>query len=197
VLALGLVLRVVPRPVRLALLLVVALLSSGALKRDALEDWRGAIAVARPLVESPDTPVLVRSGLPQARPEKFLVEPEPAGLILAPLALYRMPGTPRLLPHDLDEDYLRRVIVPEIESHSRILLVAHDFDVEHRRRTPLDHGSTTICRCTGRDGSYGYAVWSWSSMICVAKVNSADQPSDLCRQIRLDAFEVSLWVHSK
>jgi uncharacterized membrane protein len=137
VLAIAAVLRVLRRPRRVLVLVAIALIAFAGMNRRALEDWRQATELARPLVQSPDTPVLVRTGLPQARLRKFLEEPEAREFVLAPLALYGMPGAPRPLPHDLDEEYLRRVIIPDIEAQPRILLVAHDYDFQDRRRLPL------------------------------------------------------------
>ena len=137
VLAIAGVLRVLSRPRRVLVLVAIALIAFAGMNRPALEDWRQATELARPLVQSSDTPVLVRTGLPQARVRKFLEEPEARAFVLAPLALYGMPGAVRPLPHDLDEDYLRRVIVPDIEARPRIILLAHDYDFQDRRRLPL------------------------------------------------------------
>ena len=155
VLATAAALRAIRRPLRLAVLVALALLAFSQADRPALEDWRRATALARPFVNAADTPVLIRSGLPQARLRKWLEDPEAAQVVLAPLAFYPMPGAPKALPYELDDEYLRGVILPAVGIHARIIIVSHDFDFERMRRLPLKawfdsnlpaHRSTQVAR---------------------------------------------------
>ena len=125
------------QPVRVALVLCVVAIGLLSIAAGPLEDWRAAVDVARPLVVSDETPVLVRSGLPQALLTDWLEDPERAENVLAPLSFYRIRGRVLALPYDLNAAYIERRIVPAIVHADRFVVLAHDVSIRDGKRIGL------------------------------------------------------------
>jgi mannosyltransferase len=94
------------------------------------EDWRAAAEAERLLVESPDTPVLLFSGLIEADQPDWLEDPERASYLSAPAAGYPLDGRVLALPFSVNprtEPYLQR-IVAEMGQQQRFVLLTRSTD---------------------------------------------------------------------
>lgn len=91
------------------------------------QDWRSAATAVRSLVGSPDTPVLVRSGLIESRQQAWLEGGDTARYLVAPFAFYPVGGTPVPLPWSVDGNtraYLED-LATHLEQHDRFVLVTN------------------------------------------------------------------------
>jgi 4-amino-4-deoxy-L-arabinose transferase-like glycosyltransferase len=134
--ALGAVLALLS-PWRRFTVLLIAVVPALLRPAGPLEDWRHTIADARAFIGSSDTPVLSRSGLPQAGMLERLSDPEHAAFVLAPFSFYPSPGRLSPLPYDLDPAavaYMERVAVPEILAANQAVLIVHDYHFGGRGR---------------------------------------------------------------
>jgi len=98
------------------------------------QDWRAAAAAVRSLVASPDTPVLVQSGLIESRQQAWLEGGDTASYLVAPFAFYPVRGTPLPLPRSVDDNaraYLES-LARRLERHERFVLVTNGSPVEFR-----------------------------------------------------------------
>jgi hypothetical protein len=98
------------------------------MQREKYDDWRRATASARLETEGSSTPVLVRSGLIESTQMDWVLEPEKASYLLAPLAFYPVGGSAFALPYD-DSDPVARQYVDQLAQRvlndsNRFILIA-------------------------------------------------------------------------
>lgn len=111
--------------------MVIVSLILGASQRQYTDDWRGAVEYANGLVADASTPVLIRSGLVQASRIDWLTDAHRTPLLLAPVEVYPVGGTPVALPYGLsaaERRYLEEEVVPIAESESRFAVVSWSID---------------------------------------------------------------------
>jgi hypothetical protein len=116
-------------------ILVVATMSANT---QSIENWREGAARVRSLGLSDDTPVLVRTGIPEAR-EWYRI-PERSAYLLTPMAFYAVPGRLIPLPYKLDAPaiaYLESDVVPKLRNSKRVVVFAHDYEFSERVRLPF------------------------------------------------------------
>ena len=112
------------------------------------QDWRSAAAAVRSLVASPDTPVLVRSGLIESRQQAFLERPDTASYLVAPFAFYPVGPAPVPLPWSVNGStgpYLES-LATRLEPYQRFVLVTNGPPASFRDwldRRLAPHGVTS------------------------------------------------------
>jgi uncharacterized membrane protein len=91
------------------------------------QDWRSAAGAVRSLVRTPDTPVLLRSGLIESRQAAWLEHQDTASYLVAPLIFYPVGGTLLPLPWSVDgnsREYLEKLAI-RLEQQDRFVLVTN------------------------------------------------------------------------
>ncbi len=117
---------------RIALVAAMAALWITTFAEQRTDDWRSAATAVRSLTESPntpDTPVLLRSGFIESRQQRLLETAETAEYLVAPFAFYPVPGTLVPLPWsagDTTDAYLED-LVRRLNHHRRLVLVTNGF----------------------------------------------------------------------
>jgi len=123
---------------RFSLVACLALVAALSFNTGSFENWREGAARVRSLDLSPDTPVLVRTGIPEGR--EWYQQPERLPYLLTPMSFYTGPGTLIPLPYKLDAaavNYLEHEVVPSLRAALRVVIFAHDYEFSESVRLPF------------------------------------------------------------
>ena len=120
---------------RFSLMACFALVAVLSFDAASVENWREGAVRVRSLDLSPDTPVLVRTGIPEGR--EWYRAPERFPYLLTPMSFYTVPGELIPLPYKLDAaavDYLEHEVIPSLRAARRVVIFAHDYEYSEGMR---------------------------------------------------------------
>jgi hypothetical protein len=123
---------------RFSLMACFALVAVLSFDAASVENWREGAARVRSLGLSPDTPVLVRTGIPEGR--EWYRAPERFPYLMTPMSFYPVPGELIPLPYKLDTaavDYLEHEVIPSLRAARRVVIFAHDYEYSESMRLPF------------------------------------------------------------
>ena len=138
ILVLAALLRVARAPLRLIALVGILFVFVPESVFGYYENWREGVARIHALRLPADTPVLLRSGLPEAR--IWYASPDRIPYLMAPLTFYPVAGPAITLPYDLDEtgtSYLEKSVIPMLQDHRYVVILAHVYEYTALKEVPF------------------------------------------------------------